>query len=388
MIDYNKFKNIQKKVPTITDLDGGLTKRKTRNEGKTFSIFLFLVTVLGIAYFFSYDTLSSLIPIGGFYLTAFAVIFILFISSYISLLIGSNITEKIRDKSYNQGSNSKFSLNKVWRIPSGGLTESIPLKTKFYKGNTMSIKYDNDAIIVKCLMDSVLDIDNDGDIKHYLTYTKIVDLIMKYNYELEVISLRYNPDNDNIWNDTSRKIALASSLGNNYTLIRSALENRLYTFTKDYSTVDAQYLIIKSTPFTDTSPAQLLNILMTYVGHSRLKVYGIDTQEFKAFLEQYYAISIAIEDITEYITSTNLPFETKVLGYTLDNKYTTVNEPYKYVIPNSITTLGGYSKSTTKNKNNLKSEIEKEENKRIENERRQTEYEFLRKNIDRTFEEW
>lgn len=336
MIDYDKFKNIQKPVPTVTDLDPGIYRKKTKGEGKTMSIFVALLGIFAILLFTQYRNILSLLPgLSPLAIISIYLVITILLSAKIAVMFNVDLSEKMRNKTLNQGGNDKFSLNKVWRIAVGGLTESTPIKTPTYKGNTMSVKFDNDAIILKILMDSVIDTDENGDINHYLSVTNIYDIIVKNKYEFEIISMRYNPDNDDFWDSSSKKISKANNLGNDYTFLRTKLENRLYQFTKEYSTVDAQYLIIKSTASSVMTPVQLINTIIANLKMSRLKIYGINLQEFKQFLEQYFNINISLEDITEFVSTTsNLPFETKLLGYTLEGKYNEINKPFVYTLPN------------------------------------------------------
>lgn len=378
MLDYGKFKNTQVPVPTVAELEIGLLGKKGSGEGRVFAVFIGLMFLFGILLFFNYNTIYSLIPVQPIFIIGTYIALAVVISGTLASLTDRNLGARARAKTINQGQNDKFALNKVWRISTGGIRENLEIKTSSYNGNTLSIKYDNDTILIKFLMDNVLDAEPDADIRHFLGYTKIMDLIMKNNYDVEIISLRYNPELDPIWNNSSHKIAKASQeLGSNFTLTRSLLENRLYDFTRNYSTVDVQYLLIKSTPTRLKSPTEMLNIILAHIKNTRLRVEGVDTQEFKQFVEQYYNTEISFEDITEYVSSTNLPFETKVLCYKLSNSVITINEPYKYTIP---TTLFNEPLSNKNNKSKTKSKVNKT---KIENE-----LEELSNSRDRTFNEW
>lgn len=341
-MDYNNiFPNITKGVQTVSDLDSSLIKKKTKGEGKGLSIFSVLIFIFAVIYFTQYRKIATLIPIPSIIIFSLYWFIAILLSANISVLCSTNLAEKRRNKTINAGSNDEFSLNSVWNIALGGLNESTPMKTKDYNDNTVSIKYDSNAILVKFLMDSVIDVNTDGDINHYLSLTALYDIIMKANFEIELITLRYNPDNDMIWDTSLKRISKASqTYGASYSLIRNKLENNLYEFTKQHSTVNVQYLLIKETPLSSVSPAQLLNTIIANLKLARVKLYGVTLNEFKVLLEQYFAINIEIDDINEFVnTSQNLPYNTKIISYKLDNKVIQINDIYEYTLPNEFITF-------------------------------------------------
>lgn len=390
MFDYNKFKNLTP-VRTVKELEVGLTgKHRTSGADKSMTIFILLIVLFGIILFLNYNTITSLIPINPIFVIGLYIVFALYVSISLSSLANKNLTEQTKAKIKNEGENEKFHLNKVWRITVGGIVETLPLKSKSYNGSTLSIKYETDAFIIKFLMDSVADADESDDIRHYQGYTRILDLIVQNNYDIEILTLRYNPELDKIWGNSSRKIATASKeFGENFSLTRSLLEKRLFDFSANFSTIDVQYIIVKSTSTSSISCHQLLNQILANVKGTRLKIEGVSTIEFKQLIEQYFCTEVSFEDISTYVSSTNLPGETKIISYKIGKTLFQMNEPYKYTFHTPLINANSGFQNLAMNKGNKSNNTvnTKQNNKQLT--KLEEEIKGLEETTrDRTFSDW
>ena len=337
--DYDRFNYLKKKLFIITNLEAGRFHNKiSKYEDRATTIFSVVFGIIILISAFTFHTICELTGLGA--ISVFIILFILgcIISFMIILKVQYNMNERVRERTISGEGNIKFDLSNVWKITPGGIQENI----KLINDNTVSIRYTSQAVIVRGTMKGVIDCESTADKQHYDTLQRLVDIAMRENYELDIINLPYNIDNDPLWDSESEKIYRTShELGSNYTMLMTSLHNHIYEFTKNNSRVTVVYYIFKSNPISSITPQTLAIEIQKLNQYFQMKITGINTKEFKILLEEYYGIAVSIEDITNFMTVTSIDLgECKIISYKdIKGNLIHKNKSFNYTLPDIFTTL-------------------------------------------------
>lgn len=300
--------------------------KKSRSEGKVLSLFILLMVIFNVIVFLNLNNIKVFLPINSFIIILLGLLITTFISAQITILFSTDIREKARRKSVNGTNNQTFSIEKVWGISTGGIT---PTSTAI--GDSLSLKYTTECILFKSLLRNSLEREENVVNSHYASMGKFIDIIMENKFEVEVISMKYNPNNDPIWAEDSNKIA-QSNLGATYQNIINTVSNNVFTETISNSNVTVNYYIIRSLPTSLCTVNQLLTNLVSLEATSRTIFSPVNLYEFKTLLEDYFGVTIHLEDLSNYITDDIVILgNTKVIKYSINGiDFTMVNDVYNY----------------------------------------------------------
>lgn len=359
--DYERFKFLQKKLFIITNLESGrLHNKSSKYEDRTVTIFSVVFGVIILFAIFSFHTLCELTGLGP--IAVFVILFLIgcLISFLIIMHVQYNINERVREKTISGEGNTKFDLSKVWKITPGGIQENIEL----LDDKTISVRYTNAAVVVRGIMKGVIDCESDMDKMHYDTLQRLIDIAMREHYELDMINMPYDIDNDPLWDSESEKIYKSSHLlGNKYTMLMTTLHNQIYEFSKNNSRVTVVYYIFKSSPVSLITPQTLAVEIQKLNKLFRMNITGINMKEFKNLLEGYYGITVSIEDITSFMTVTSMYLgECRIISYKdSENNLVKAGKTFEYILPNIFTTLDTSADSMTVSENGQDTELDHEE---------------------------
>lgn len=362
--DYDKYEFLKRKNFVISNLDNSLSPKRSKYEDRVFSIVMAGVV---ITIFLIVVTLGAVMRLTG--LNAFLVIFIYcVIAAFIILKIISavqfNMKERIRQRTISGKGNQTFSLGDVWGITPGGIKD-----VDINEGKTLGVKYTTNAIILRGIMKGTVDCPSDMDRQHYAVLQKMIDIAMQNKFDVEIVNLKYDIDNDPIWGNEAQKIHDASSLGPEYVNLRTTLFTQVYDYTKVNSKVAVQYYILKSTPRTLVSTDGLAVQIQKLESSCQLGIMGISTHEFKNFLEEYYGVIVSIEDILNFVTITTTSLgECKVISYRIPNKgIVQVGEMFDYSmkLPRVSEISLGFNTEEMKQNNKLKGELFKADTEEV-----------------------
>lgn len=309
--DYTRFSYIRKKLFTVSNLDTPVSNPKQEEEGKT----LTLITCMGIFWILLYITQSAnikkLLPIEERWIFFFYCCVSIGVTAWAAMSFSASLRNKVKSRNEKQDGNSQFSLSDVWNITPAGITE-----LNYDNTETVSVKYDTQAFILRGIMTGIVDLPDNQDSIHYQTMAKFVDIIVREGYELSRVVLPYNTNNDPIWDNESQKIAKAYQNGTAYTMFRTSLMNCCLEFTEMNSKVNVSYYIIKAGYSTKSDLPTLIHELMKLNGVGCMHFDGVSIKEFKNLLEDYYGVSVSLEDISNFMRSSVTDMgECKLISY-------------------------------------------------------------------------
>lgn len=341
--DYDRFEFIKKKLFIITNLDSTRLHNKTsKYEDRSITIVSAVTGVFILIWVMFANALTALTGFGPIGVLILLMVIDAVLSYLIILHVQYKINDRIRERSLSEDGNVKFDLSKVWRISPGGIQENIQL----VNDTTVGVRYTTNAIIMRGIMRGVVDCESNADKLHYDALQRLVDMAMRGGFELNVINLPYDIDNDPIWESESEKIYRTSAeLGNDYTVLMNTLHNHIYDFTEKNHRITVTYYILKSAPGTTTQLEVIAQEIQKLNMYCQMSFTGISMKEFKNLLEGYYGINVSIEDITNFmtITSTDLG-ECKIISYVdSDHRLIQSNKIFDYSLPEVFTTIIPFS---------------------------------------------
>lgn len=325
------------KLYVISNLTMNIRNKKSNREGRSTVTFTFTFVLFMALVVTNFSTIKAFLPFNSLLLFIIMAFIGVLLSAQITVLFSTNLREKARVQANNDNKNKTFSIEKVWGIPTGGI---IPIDTKI--GTTLSVTYTTECILLKSVLNASVERDEETVQSHYASMGKFIDIISNNNFTVEVVTLKYNIENDSIWQEEI-DIVLKSDLGEKYKTVLSALNNNLYDTTKQKSTVTATYYIIKRQHNSLCTASQLLSHLISLSATSRAVFGTVDLNEFKSLLENYFGVNIHLEDLNSYVTEGLVPLgQTKLISYSQDDvNYVTVSNIYKYELPQLRNLDGG-----------------------------------------------
>lgn len=325
------------KLYVISNLTMNIRNKKSNREGRSTMTFAFSFVIFMALVVTNFSTVKAYLPFNSIIVFLVMAFIGVLLSAQLTVLLSTNLREKARVVASNDNKNKTFSIEKVWGIPTGGI---VPVDTKI--GTTLSVTYSTECILLKSVLNASVERDEDTIQSHYASMGKFIDIISNNNYTVEVVTLKYDIDNDSIWSEET-DIILKSDLGDKYKSVLSALNNNLYDTTKQKSTVTATYYIIKRQYNSLCTANELLLHLISLSATSRAIFSTVDLNEFKSILETYFGVNIHLEDLNSYVTEGLVPLgQTKLISYSQDDvNYVTVSNISKYELPQLRNLNGG-----------------------------------------------
>lgn len=314
-LDKSKFESsfLKEKIFVPLSLDTKLEPNRSKRGDTVFNWIIAFICFFMTTWFFTYNAFQD---ITGLSFVVTLVIYILFFSFTGYLFIVKyiyRIGDKIRERSKDGEGNSTISLSKIWNISAGGVTEEE--FTKDIKG--LVLKYHGcPALVYRTVNGSTDGLSLGSDQVHYAMLQKALDIVASKGYMRLKINLRYNTQNDPIWDyQSDRLYNVSSELGEDYVDMMNDVINYHYEYTNMFSKVSASYHIIKlDINSTVRDVMELYNALRSTVECRTIDLKLLSISEFHSLLQQYYGLThIDINNVTSTTTVTQDIGKSKLL---------------------------------------------------------------------------
>lgn len=336
---------IEEPVFVPLPLSASLETPRNKRVDKSIMWIIIIVSV-GIAFwFFTNKSFRDYTGINIFYTTCIYAVVFSFITYSLLTKFVFKIDEKVSNRAIEGTANHSMALNEVWNISTGGLHEE-----EFFKNlRGLVINYQGcPALVYRTIMGSIDGLGVGADEVHYTCSQYILDAILRNGYTRLKINLKYDTENDEIWEYTSDRIyEVSKDVGQAYVDVMSDILKYQYEYTKQNSRVSSSYYIIKMKH--DSTVEDVVNLYHTILNISKQgSVYNIKLvtlTEFQSLIQKYYGMQhvdfatvmpktsmkeslgdskiIRIEDASCKRYSTK-PTDIKILGNFYDNPYTEV----------------------------------------------------------------
>lgn len=198
-----------------------------------------------------------------------------------------NIDDKVEQRMAEGSANRTISLSEVCSISAGG----VHLEQFTKKLSGLVVNYQGCPALIYCLINRSTDgVSADGVASHEAGLQNMLDLIMKKGYQRLKLNLRYDTENDPIWQYTSDRIFdVADELGPGYVEMMASVINYQFNYTKEHSNISATYYIVKlDYSSTVRDVVTLYSQLKAYSKRTVSSIQLLGYKEFQSVLCDYY----------------------------------------------------------------------------------------------------
>lgn len=307
-MDKSKYKNripfIDYKLFTVLDPQENLSGNNSMRLDKSIIIIGIFIAVWAAFTMLTFKIVQNLFKLHWIITLLIYLVAGIFILYIIIARFVYKVEQKRRKAAINRG-NETINLGSVWGINPGGIIENRlsgkKSTTVYYKGK--------ETIILKMLKKSVLVSDDMADWSHYEGLQYIEDIMVKNGFNFTKVNMKYNTENDYIWDELNDSLLQSSMLyGKKYTDLMNEIFVFQRNFTKSVSTVPVIYYIIKPDLISTKKDYQQIfkEISTIIIQQCRCTLEPVSNKEFLRLLKDYYGVSyLDVDSISDFIAYSN-----------------------------------------------------------------------------------
>lgn len=299
------------------NIQGPVDGYEDDNSNKTFTVTIVYIGIflLFALLSFGWFTDSLKLPIWA------AVIVELLLGIFIYVVFIAKKLYKVDDKRINEArnrGNKSLNMATVWGINPGGISKT----TYIGKTHTTVSFSGKEAIILKLLKKSVLTSDPMQDWNHYESLEKVDTLLLKSGYQFSKFNIKYNIDNDYIWDELDNNLAESSVVyGKQYSDIMIEFINNLKRTTEVSSRISVVYYVIK--PWMVSTEITLEEVaiqLISMVKQARCTISEVSNEEYLRLVKEYYGLNyLDVEEIVDNLAAFDfIPIDVNLVSYIND----------------------------------------------------------------------
>lgn len=306
MLKQTESKNkefLKKKVFVPTNLTPGIERVMDNRSDAVVGWVIGILTIDVLTWFLTKERFKDLTNIPYFMsLCIYTVLFVL-LGCFIIAVFVYHVDQKVSQRSIEGKSVHNTSLNEVCSIEAGGIRLE-----EFGTGiSGLIINYRGCPALLYSVINDSTDGLAEGAVQlHYALLQRVIDTVMQADALLYKYNIKYNTENDPIWDYTINRInSVSSDLGQDYVRVMGRFLDHIYGYTLDHSMVSVTYHVIKMKSNTSISEiVNLYNQLNHIYENSIAKIRLLDFKEFQRLVETLYCRSTV--DLTKILPKTSI----------------------------------------------------------------------------------